>query len=343
MKRKIILFLGLILCFNTFAQKTLKKLSDRNYYIPVEYYQYPSNPLGENYKSIAKQITVPSQFMTNYVSTELDKIQGFRYVKVDEKPDLTVKVIVDHFNFDKVIINQTPNKDRDGKIVSYSADVKLPYTYEANGVLIDNLLHKNLYNEESRNMIEQDGYWGKHYDRLEDATDKTSGKYLEDLKYKIIEDVLRKFTASFTSTCKSKYGTSAVTQNALFIQLDEKNFFEHYFFLKQLDNLKRVMQKMTYNTPLLNYTNELQPIISYFESLDKKYENQMISPYISAMCYINLGQIYLYLDNPQKALFYANKAIAIHKSTFQTDNLLRNAKDLDFIMTKNNIKSRHKN
>jgi len=281
--------------------------------------------------------------MNNYVSSELDKIDGFRFVSPEEKPDLSIKVIVTNFNFDKVIINQSANKDRDGKIVSYSADVRLPYTYEAKGIFVDNLLHKNLYQAESRNMVGQDGYWEKHYDRLEDATDKTSGKYLEDLKYKIIEDVLRKFTSSFTNTCNSKYGTSAVTQNAIFIQLEEKSFFEHYFFLKQLDNLKKVMKKMTYNIPLLNYTNELQPIISYFETLDKKYENQMIGPFVSAMCDINLGQIYLYLDNPEKALFYANKAVAAKKYSFQTDNLMRCAKDLDFILTKNNIKSRHKN
>jgi hypothetical protein len=70
-----------------------------------------------------------------------------------------------------------------------------------------------------------------------------------------------------------------------------------------IEAVKLQFSQMKANEPIDKLTADLQPLIEYFDSLKTKYtEDNKGSKKIRYSAYYNLGKIYLYLDQPEKAI-----------------------------------------
>jgi hypothetical protein len=127
---------------------------------------------------------------------------------------------------------------------------------------------------------------------------------------------------------------------APFIRLDESDFYEHYFYLKYMNDLKIILEKMTSNQGIEQFVPDLKTVIGYFESLVSRYATTQIGKTMAAISYYNTGLIYYYLDMPEQALLYAQKVLD-NGDTRRGNSLKDETLKLQHIFKVNDKTSRH--
>jgi hypothetical protein len=99
---------------------------------------------------------------------------------------------------------------------------------------------------------------------------------------------------------------------------------------------------MRADQPIDKLTQDLQPLIEYFESLKTKYtEDNKGSKKIRYSAYYNLGKIYLYLDQPEKAIKEGEGLIANDYDKGDGKDLISSAKKLIDKFNAAQIRTRH--
>ena len=98
------------------------------------------------------------------------------------------------------------------------------------------------------------------------------------------------------------YGFSPITFKEQLWIMDSKEE-EGAIQKEAIEAVKLQFSGMKADQPIDKLTADLQPLIEYFESLKTKYtEDNKGSKKIRYSAYYNLGKIYLYLDQPEKAI-----------------------------------------
>lgn len=99
---------------------------------------------------------------------------------------------------------------------------------------------------------------------------------------------------------------------------------------------------MKADQPIDKLTQDLQPLIEYFESLKTKYkEDNKGSKKIRYSAYYNLGKIYLYLDQPEKTIKEGEGLIANDYDKGDGKDLIFSAKKLIDKFNAAQIRTRH--
>lgn len=99
---------------------------------------------------------------------------------------------------------------------------------------------------------------------------------------------------------------------------------------------------MKADQPIDKLTQDLQPLIEYFESLKTKYkEDNKGSKKIRYSAYYNLGKIYLYLDQPEKTIKEGEGLIANDYDKGDGKDLISSAKKLIDKFNAAQIRTRH--
>ncbi|MDR2126848.1 MAG: hypothetical protein LBP63_08475 [Prevotellaceae bacterium] len=151
--------------------------------------------------------------------------------------------------------------------------------------------------KETRNIYET---WSKTFSSESDLAVAISN--IEKTKIQIVQNTVNPMCAGLNYSFKNEFTQIHRQVSAHFIRLDEDDFYEHYFYLKYMNDLKTILEKMTENQGIEQYMPELKPIIDYLESLVYKYETTLISQKMAAASYYNIGLIYYYLDMPEETL-----------------------------------------
>lgn len=100
----------------------------------------------------------------------------------------------------------------------------------------------------------------------------------------------------------SKFGFRPTNERFILWIIDSKGE-EGVVQKEAIDAVKAIFDEMKAHESLTTVEEKLQPLIAYFESLKTKYPNDdKGSKKIRYSAYFNLGKIYYYLDQPEKAI-----------------------------------------
>ncbi|MEO7977564.1 hypothetical protein [Flavobacterium sp.] len=124
--------------------------------------------------------------------------------------------------------------------------------------------------------------------------------------------------------------------------LDSKKHPEFDNNIKALTNVKSVFNKMKYNEDVMPLKAELDPVISYFEGIEKTFaEDERKQRKLRYGAYYNLAAIYYYLDMPDQSDIWCDKLIANkYDASDGTSMKLRN-ESLRTLFEVNQVKTRH--
>ena len=124
--------------------------------------------------------------------------------------------------------------------------------------------------------------------------------------------------------------------------LDSKKHPEFDNNIKALTNVRSVFNKMRYDEDTAPLKAELEPVMSYFEGIEKTFaEDERKHRKLRYSAYYNLAAIYYYLDMPDQSDIWCDKLIANkYDASDGTSMKLRN-ESLRALFEVNQVKTRH--
>ncbi len=224
-----------------------------------------------------------------------------------------------------VPVTEAPKANRFMKNVSQEA---APVTAESNGKL-DKLVLSNTFSYNSSENISRDF--------LENEYEKTRrANYNTRLRFYINSCIEN--TNRFVNKL---YGFSPVSFKEQLWIMDSKEE-EGVIQKEAIEAVKSQFALMKHNEPIDKLATDLKPLIEYFESLKTKYpDDNKGSKKIRYSAYYNLGKIYIYLDQPEKAIKEGEGLVANDYDKKDGKNLIEMGNDLIVIFKKTGLNTRH--
>lgn len=124
--------------------------------------------------------------------------------------------------------------------------------------------------------------------------------------------------------------------------LDSKKHPEHENSMKSLSTIQAVFNKMQYDEDIAPLKVELEPVIRYFEGLDKIYtEDEKKHRKLRYEAYYDLAVIYHYLDMPDESDIWCEKLIANKYDESDGTGIKLKNESLRDLLAINQVKTRH--
>jgi hypothetical protein len=155
------------------------------------------------------------------------------------------------------------------------------------------------------------------------------------------------FIANLSRTISKKvneyYGYYPVQERMKFKALDSDKHPECVMFKNAIEGTKFILGKLRYNQSVDEPRNDIQPIVDYFVKTSQKYarSKDKHDKNLRAACYYNLAQIFIAIDQPEKAIEIADAIIASKHDEGDGKDFLKKATELMDKLQFHNMKSRH--
>ena len=323
---KKITFLIACITLTAFAQKAPKVDLDR-FSVFAEYQQLPiyNIPLEDRvynvYTEIADNIGYrpDAQSITNEII-----IHGLKFS--DDRPTVTVNIRMEDFIEKNVSISNrlVEEKNKEGKVVksyrlykaisSYTgkSNVNVATTFtitqetkpdqkENNNRFLSTSSTKTANGEASFTVSQSFSIESKEFTSSYEAEkDYKLNKYNN---YKTqLNSYVSYLQTNVNKHLNSKFGFQPFSERFILWILDSKEE-EGQIQKDAIEAVKTIFSEMKATTPIAETEEKLQGLIAYFESLKTKYPNDdKGSKKIRYSAYFNLGKIYYFLDQPEKAI-----------------------------------------
>lgn len=331
---KKITLLCFVLCSTvSFAQK----VDLDRFYFDVSFQNLPEEVVPFEQRTYATTIITDGPISKQFESAKILNndlyISGWK--KVTEKP--TIILVLNLADFyeagTKVNTRTVEEKDKDGKVIKSYPMYTITTTYRgnANGTLTSILQPKEAptpvavveapkptnrflksTNQEAPKVENTNDH--KKFNFSGDVTYTTGeSKSLASLEQANEQNRRNDFNVrlrQFVNDCIAKanyrlnnlYGFSPISFKEQLWIIDSKEE-EGAIQKEAIEAVKLQFSGMKADQPIDKLTADLQPLIEYFDSLKTKYtEDNKGSKKIRYSAYYNLGKIYLYLDQPEKAI-----------------------------------------
>ena len=124
----------------------------------------------------------------------------------------------------------------------------------------------------------------------------------------LIKQSVANSISSLNSTLTWNYGYAARTVGDFFWVLDSRKHPEYENHRRAWIDFKQAIVGMSADEPLDDLKTELKPVIEYFLKVAKKYNSgSKADKKLRYASFYNLSKIYIYLDEPDAAMKYANE------------------------------------
>jgi hypothetical protein len=331
--KKITLFCFVLCSTVSFAQK----VDLDRFYFDVSFQNLPEEVVPFEQRTYETTIVTDGPISNQFESAKILNndlyISGWK--KVSEKPTITLVLnLADFYEAGtKVNTRTVEEKDKDGKVTNSYPMYTITTTYRgnANGTLISILKPKETpapvavveapkptnrflkstnqevpkvenTNDQKRFNFSGDVTYttgeSKSLASLEKANEQNRRNDFNVRLRQYVNDCIAKANYRLNNT----YGFSPITFKEQLWIMDSKEE-EGAIQKEAIEAVKLQFSGMKADQPIDKLTADLQPLIEYFESLKTKYtEDNKGSKKIRYSAYYNLGKIYLYLDQPEKAI-----------------------------------------
>ncbi len=130
------------------------------------------------------------------------------------------------------------------------------------------------------------------------------------LTQELIKQSARNSISNLNHTLTTNYGYPERTVSDFFWILDSRKHPEYENHRRAWIDFKQAITGMSADEPLDRIKNELKPVIDYYNGIKKKYSSgSKWDKKLRYASYYNLSKIYLYLDDPDEAMKWANELV----------------------------------
>lgn len=238
------------------------------------------------------------------------------------------------------VIEKKTEKEKDGqKYISYSYAFEMEYSMPVTLTETDHKISQNY----TDTIISK----RTKYKYISDAfpSRRSLMKYYDE-EYRYIHSRLAAQVADnairhANNVLYSWYCFSAMTKKDILKTMNEKKHLENRTMQLRVAELYHLLQAMTYDRGLEK--DKVQYLIDYFKDIPNRFTDPKLKAdmQIRYMAYFNLAKIYLYLDDPDNAIIYANALDENGHDTRAAVNLLKEASKLKEVLNRTDIKTRH--
>jgi hypothetical protein len=374
MIKKITPILIALISISSFAQKSPKVDLDR-FYFDVKFQNLPTENISFDNRTYATRVNLVPSVYDYY--PDVNVIKNRLYIKgwknTTTSPTVSVDFNITEFSQKSTnIVNRlVEEKDKDGKVTKsyymYTAVVQ----FYGNGIAVTNgpkstiqiepkkveeapkeanrfLQNKIAKTEEvastgSQNRINLAA--NLEYRSGESTNYKEIENYYNINKNEIFNQKLREYIErSIQNTnygVNRIYGFEPVSNNEKVWIMDAKDD-EGAAQKEAMAAVKVYFSEIQADKPIDDAIKNLQPLVEYFESLKTKYpDDNKGSRKIRYSAYYNLAKIYLYTDQPEKAIKEGEGLIANDYDKSDGKDIIRDAEFLINIFAKTGFKTRH--
>jgi hypothetical protein len=269
-------------------------------------------------------------------------IEGLR--KVDGTGHITVLLMLDDIIFEKpeTIENIQTSKDKQGHEIKKSLfSTKIGYSFAARMSVYD---YKG--NTLVDNQVVVDRNNKRYYETPETNSAEEANGYFTNKISEIKSNLVNQFAISISTQTNnwlnSQYGYPVRRVGDILWILNNKRHKSYRDQQKAWSQFKEAIAEVNADEPLDNVKKKLQPVIDYFENAKKLYvTSSKEDRKMRYASYYDLAKIYLYLDEPEKAMTEAD-ALAMNDFDEKDGRMLRQeALLLQDKLRKNNANTRH--
>jgi hypothetical protein len=374
MIKKITPILIALISISSFAQKSPKVDLDR-FYFDVKFQNLPTENIPFDNRTYTTKVNIVPSVYDYY--PDVNVIKNRLYIKgwknTTTSPTVSMDFNITEFSQKSTnIVNRlVEEKDKDGKVTKsyymYTAVVQ----FYGNGSAIVNgpkstvkevpkkveeapkeanrfLQNKVAKTEEvistgSQNRINLAA--NLEYRSGESTNYKEIENYYNINKNEIFNQKLRQFIDGAVQNANygvnRVYGFEPVSNNEKVWIMDAKDD-EGAAQKEAISAVKVYFSEVQADKPIDDAIKNLQPLVEYFESLKTKYpDDNKGSRKIRYSAYYNLGKIYLYTDQPEKAIKEGEGLIANDYDKSDGKDIIKDAESLINLFAKTGFKSRH--
>lgn len=333
--------LGLTAITTLFAQRVdLDKFT-----YSVTYREFPDEPLPREYKTYNVRVESAPSVRGGYNEASLgDQIDISGFKKVTGTGHFTVIAILDDIVFEKSepVERIEVRKDKNGVETRRSLfSMEMTYSFGARATVYDykgNTIMNNyiLYDRGNKKT-----YKSPEASTAAEALNNFNNKIL-DVQSNLSKSLANAAITTLNGMLNQRYGYSVQRHNDIFWVLNNKKHAEYSGHQKAWNNFKSAIVLMNPNEPVDKIREKLKPVISYYEKIKTTYTgSDKEDRKLRYASYYNLAKIYIYLDEPEKAI---EEATALSMNDYDEkdgQHLRAVAESLDMTLKKNNAKSRH--
>lgn len=337
---KRILILVILIAFSVNAQRT--NLDSET--INVSYIKLPTNPvLDENKRTYTLTVNSTEQAENAFPSKlilENIKLYGFERVLVNGTIDIQIQI-------GDIIINEVlykesniVKKDKKGTVISSQKFYQPVIKYQAGAsYYIRDHTGKRIKYPDSKKVVKKASKY---------KSKSAAVAYIKDnltaLKMGFNKQFIKTIANSVNDIINDNYGYVPLRniRTHLWI-LDSKKHPENEGHKNALIKTKEIFDTMKTDKPLSRIKEDIQEVITYFESVIPKYTEPKKTKHkkMRYATYFNLATIYYYLDMPDKVIEYADKLIENKYDKYDGKRLRKLGEELKKRLQINELTSRH--
>ncbi|MBI1341646.1 MAG: hypothetical protein GC171_01795 [Terrimonas sp.] len=341
MKNILFIILALLCIKRTEAQRV--DLDRFNF--SVSYRDFPENPLPDTYKTYSIRIEAAPSLGLGYTAQNFaDDIQIDGLRKVEGTGHVTILLMMDDIIFEKTEKKERvqTTKDKQGNEVKKSFfSTELVYSFAA---------RMSVYDYKGNTLLSNRVFFDRNNKRTfktpESATIADADNYYSNKSSDIRASLARQLTTGVVSQAAAwlndQYGYPVRRNNDILWILNNKRHPSYKDQQKAWNDFKNAIVLINENEPLDKAKEKFNPVIAYFEKVKKIYTaTDKESRKMRYASYFNLAKIYIYLDEPEKALVEAD-ALSMNDYDEKDGRYLRSmAESLSEKLRKNNADTRH--
>jgi hypothetical protein len=311
----------------------------------VSYRDFPESPLPEAYKTYNVRLEASTSLGLGYSTQNLEDnimIEGLR--KVPGTGHITALLIMDDLVFERpeTVERVETSKDKQGKEIKRSFfSTRLIYSFAARLSVYDYKGNTFVSNKILFDRSNRGAYKTPESNSTEEATTWYTNKF-NDARSSIAGQVTATVVAQTNQWLNEQYGFPIRRVNDILWILNNRRHKAYADQQKAWSDFKNAIVLMNANEPLDKVKQKMKPVIDYFEKVKKEYTSfDKEDRKMRYASYYNLAKIYLYLDEPEKAMTEAD-ALAMNDFDERDGKMLHDvAALLADKLQKNNADSRH--
>jgi len=340
--KKLVAFLALTLFISVVYSQRVDL--DR-FNFSVSYRDFPDNPLPETYKTYNVRLEASPSLGLGFGAANLANnivIEGLK--KVDGTGHITILLMLDDIVFEKPETIETvqTSKDKEGHEIKKTLfSTKIDYSFAARMSVYDYKGNTIVDNQVLFDRNNKRSYQTPEANSAENASAYFTNKIAE-IRSNIVNQLSLNITAQSTNWLNRQYFYPVRRAGDILWILNNKRHKSYKDQQKAWNQFKEAIAQVNADEPLDNVKTKLQPVIDYFENAKKQYvTSSKEDRKMRYASYYNLAKIYLYLDEPEKAMTEAD-ALAMNGFDEKDGRALRQeAVFLQNKLQKNNAAGRH--
>lgn len=315
------------------------------YRFSVQYRSLPQVRLDSTYRTYHVEVEstkMMSNFMDDFSPEKSVILEGWKKLENDGHIGISIKLgdlLPESFSVkERIETVRNGNGIVTGSRTYYRQEVV--YTFAANASIADykgmHILDQELVSRQSKQVYRSPEFTVKQL---------AEGYFLVNsiaVTKELYRNAVTRAMHTLSDRITQDFGYNAVSSNDYMWIIDSRKHPEYDAWRNAFTQMSEVLFNMDANTPITGAREKLQPVISYFENIRKRYpSSKKHDRKIRYATYFNLAVLYYYLDDPQSMMREANGLVLNDYDSRDGKGFEQTAAWLKNLFQQTNIYTRH--